>query len=139
MADAETYFAHAEGTPTGKGRFITIEGDTPSVEMVKGLMFNPVVGESVMANFVHFDPHTEAPRHAHIEEQITIVVEGELEFEIDGETRILKPGQVAHMPPFVPHAARTHDQPSYEIDVFCPPRQALLSLLDQEDESSEPA
>jgi quercetin dioxygenase-like cupin family protein len=82
-----------------------------------------------MANFVHFDPHTEAPLHAHVEEQITIVLEGELEFEIDGETRVLKPGQVAHMPPFVPHAARTRDQPSVEIDVFCPPRQALLSLL----------
>ena len=46
-------------------------------------MFNPVVGEGVMANFVRFAPHTEAPLHAHAEEQITIVLEGELEFEID--------------------------------------------------------
>jgi quercetin dioxygenase-like cupin family protein len=103
--------------------------DTQQVEFVKGLVFNPVVGEGVMANFVRFEPHTEAPLHAHAEEQITIVLEGELEFEIDGETRILRPGQVAVMPPFVPHAARTHDQPSVEIDVFSPPRQALLRML----------
>jgi quercetin dioxygenase-like cupin family protein len=94
-----------------------------------------VVGEAVMANFVRFEPHTEAPRHAHAEEQITIVLEGELEFEIDGDIRVLRPGQVAVMPPFVPHAARTHDQPSVEIDVFSPPRQALLSMLRPQSET----
>ena len=50
---------------------------------------------------------------------------------------MLRPGQVAVMPPFVPHAARTHDQPSVEIDVFSPPRQALLALLDQPEAEPE--
>ena len=138
MADvSDKYFAQADGTPTSEGRFVTVDTDTPQVEFVKGLVFNPVVGEGVMANFVRFAPHTEAPLHAHAEEQITIVLEGELEFEIDGETRVLRPGQVAVMPPFVPHAARTHDQPSVEIDVFSPPRQALLALLDQPEAEPE--
>jgi quercetin dioxygenase-like cupin family protein len=131
MADApDPYFAQSPGTPTAAGRFVTVDTDTPRVEFVEGLVFNPVVGEGVMANFVRFAPHTEAPLHSHAEEQITIVLEGELEMEVDGETRLLRPGQVAVMPPFVPHAARTHDRPSVEIDVFSPPRQALLRLLD---------
>jgi quercetin dioxygenase-like cupin family protein len=136
MSDVSaSYFAQAEGTPEGPGRFVSVEDDTPKVEFVKGLTFNPVVGDGVMANFVHFEPHTEAPRHMHAEEQMTIVIEGELEFELDDDTRVLRPGEMAVIPPFVPHAARTHDQPSLEIDVFCPPRQALLQLLDQQGEA----
>jgi quercetin dioxygenase-like cupin family protein len=129
---ADNYFAHAEGTAAGPGRFVSVETDTPRVEFLEGLAFNPVVGDRVMANFVRFAPHTEAPLHAHEEEQITIVIEGELEFDLDGETRILRPGDLAVIPPFVPHAARTHDQPSLEIDVFAPPRQALLALLPED-------
>lgn len=76
-----------------------------------------------------YDPHTEAPHHAHNEEQITIVLEGEHEFDIGGESRILKKGQLAVVPPNVPHGARTHDTSCLEVDVFCPPRQALLALM----------
>jgi quercetin dioxygenase-like cupin family protein len=134
MSDVSAkYFAQAEGTPEAPGRFVTVEADTPKVEFVEGLTFNPVVGDGVMANFVRFEPHTEAPRHMHAEEQMTIVIEGELEFEFDDEKRILRPGEMAVIPPFVPHAARTHDQPSLEIDVFCPPRQALLQPLGDQD------
>jgi quercetin dioxygenase-like cupin family protein len=131
---ADNYFARAEGTPDTPGRFVSVEADTPRVEFLEGLAFNPVVGQRVMANFVRFAPHTEAPLHAHEEEQLTIIIEGELEFELDGEIRTLRPGEVAVIPPFVPHAARTYDQPSLEIDVFCPPRKALLALLPDQDQ-----
>lgn len=131
MTDAASmYFAKGDGTPQGPGRFVSVESDTPRVEFVAGLSFNPVVGTSVMANYVHFDPHTEAPLHAHAEEQLTIVLDGELEFELDGEVRVLRAGEVAVIPPFVPHGARTHERPSRTIDVFAPPRQALLDLLE---------
>jgi quercetin dioxygenase-like cupin family protein len=79
---------------------------------------------------VRFGPHTEAPVHAHDEEQITLVIEGELEFEIDGEVRQLSPGMVAVVPANVPHGARTKDHSCLEYDVFNPPRKALLDLAD---------
>ncbi|MGH9116852.1 MAG: cupin domain-containing protein [Acidimicrobiales bacterium] len=140
MADvSDSYFASVEGTPTADGRFVTVDTDTERVEFIKGLTFNPVVGEAVMASFVRYEPRTEAPVHAHAEEQFTIVVEGELEFDLDGETRVLGPGQVAVIPPYVPHGARTRDQPCLEIDVFSPPRQALLALLDAERADEPPA
>ena len=67
---------------------------------------------------------------------------GTKEWEVhDGSGRrqvVMEPGTSMYLPTGTPHAARTHDEPSIEIDVFCPPRQALLSLLGQED-SSEPA
>ena len=134
MTDAsDIYFARVEGTPEAEGRFVTVDSDTPRVEFIKGLTFNPVVGDGVMASFARYEPHTAAPVHAHAEEQFTIVLEGELEFDLDGEIRVLRPGQMAVIPPFVPHGARTHDQRCLEVDIFSPPRQALLALLDADE------
>ena len=115
----------AGGTPTAPGRFVDVSAVEP-VEFLPGLQFQPVLGENVMTNFVRFAPHTEAPVHVHQEEQIVIVLEGEMEFELDGEVRTMRPGDVAVAPPWVPHGARTTDSGCYEVDVFNPPRRTLL-------------
>jgi quercetin dioxygenase-like cupin family protein len=78
---------------------------------------------------VSYEPHTEAPRHAHAEEQVLYVLEGELEVDLGDETRMLRPGQAAVIPPHLPHAARTHELPCYQLDVFHPPRQGLLDAM----------
>jgi quercetin dioxygenase-like cupin family protein len=113
------------GEPTAAGRFVEIERLEP-VSFLPGLDFRPVLGEDTMVNFVRFAPHTEAPRHAHAEEQIVIVLEGEFDFELAGEVRTMRPGDVAVVPSWVPHGARTGDTACYEADVFNPPRETLL-------------
>ena len=130
MSDADRYFAmdaRAGKGATG-GAFVEVDKDVSAVEFVPGLMFRPVVGNKLMANFVRFSPNTEAPVHTHDEEQITIVIEGEFEFELAGDVRVMRPGMAAVVPPGVPHGARTHDTSCFEIDVFHPPRQALLEM-----------
>ena len=133
MSLADQYFTQAGSgrAPTAPGRFVDLAGSPDRVQFVQGLEFRYLLGERTMLMAVHFDPHTEAPSHVHDEEQITLVVEGELEFEFEGETRLLKPGQVAVIPANVRHAARTNDVACLEYDVFNPPRQALLDLADQ--------
>lgn len=121
----EHFVTEATGVPTASGRYVKV-ATVPSVEFVAGLEFRPVLGERMMANFVTFEPHTEAPRHVHEEEQIVIVLEGELEFELDGDVRTMRPGDVAVVPPWVPHGARTKDTSCREVDVFTPPRRSLL-------------
>jgi quercetin dioxygenase-like cupin family protein len=113
------------GTPSGPGRYVDV-GSIESVEFVAGLGFQPVLGERSMVNFVTFAEHTEAPQHVHAEEQIVIVLEGEFEFDIDGDTRTMRRGDVAVIPPWVPHGAHTNDSTCLEIDVFTPPRTTLL-------------
>ena len=132
MSLADQYFSQVGSgrPPTSPGRFEDLARGGEPVQFVPGLEFRYLLGERTMLMAVHFDPQTEAPRHVHDEEQITLVVEGELEFEIDGEARTLHPGQVAVVPANVPHAARTHASPCLEYDVFNPPRQALLDLAD---------
>ena len=126
MTDSEKHFSlEARGVPTGPGRFVTVN-DIDSVEFLPGLEFRPVLGDNVMTNFVTFAPHTEAPMHVHEEEQVVIVLEGELEFVIDGETKLLKPGDVAVIPSWVPHGGRTLETGCTEVDVFTPPRKTLL-------------
>jgi quercetin dioxygenase-like cupin family protein len=129
VTDAEQYFAgNAEARASGDGTFVAWDALEP-IEMVPGLRFQPVVGARVMANFVRFEPHTEAPLHWHEEEQISFVVDGELEFEVGGETRTLRRGEAVVIPPNVPHAARTYDGSCLEVDVFHPPRRGILESM----------
>jgi len=119
------FSTEAGGTPTAPGRYVEVAEVEP-VEFVPGLEFRPVLGENTLTNFVRFEPHTEAPVHVHEEEQIVIVLEGEFEFSIDGDVRTMRPGDVAVIPPWVPHGARTLGTRCTEVDVFTPPRRSLL-------------
>jgi quercetin dioxygenase-like cupin family protein len=94
--------------------------------MLPGLNFQPILSEHAIVNVVSFDPHSVAPMHSHVEEQIVIVVEGEFEFTLDGVTRTMRAGDIAVIPPWVPHGARTLDAGCKELDVFTPPRATLL-------------
>jgi quercetin dioxygenase-like cupin family protein len=133
MSLADQYFRPpGEGNaPTAKGHYLDLAKDVEPVAFLPGLEFRPALGQSTMVNSVHFAPHTEAPMHAHDEEQITVVVEGELEFNLDGDVRLLSPGMLAVIPANVPHGARTRERACLEYDVFNPPRQALLDLRER--------
>lgn len=128
--DAASHFTtEALGEPAGTGRYVNVDALDP-VEFVPGLGFRPVLGERAMANFVSFEPATTAPRHVHEEEQIVIVVDGEFTFDLDGDVRTMRRGDVAVVPAWVPHGAWTTDSRCLEIDVFCPPRESLLKLAE---------
>jgi quercetin dioxygenase-like cupin family protein len=129
MTDPERYFAgDADSQAQAKGTWVRWSELDP-LEMVPGLTFQPVLGDKLMANFVTFEPHTEAPVHWHDEEQITLVIDGEFEFEVAGETRIMRRGDAVAIPPNVPHGARTHDSTCLELDVFHPPRRGVLEAM----------
>ena len=134
---SETHFStEAGGVPTAPGRFVTVH-DIDAVEFLPGLEFRPVLGDNVMTNFVTFAPHTVAPVHVHEEEQVVIVLEGELEFVIDGQTKLMRPGDVAVIPSWVPHGARTLEVGCTEVDVFTPPRKTLLDHARAQRESRD--
>jgi quercetin dioxygenase-like cupin family protein len=130
VSDAASHFTtEALGEPAGPGRYVNIESIKPA-EFVPGLTFRPVLGQRAMTNFVHFDPGAEAPRHVHEEEQIVIILDGEMTFDLDGDVRVMRKGDVAVIPAWVPHGAWTTDTTCLEVDVFCPPRKSLLALAE---------
>lgn len=128
--DAEGYFQiEPGGVPTGEGRFVRVDEIEP-LRFKEGLVFRPVLGDNVLVNHVFYDPNVEAPRHVHVEEQIVVVIEGELEFWIEGhEPRVLRRGDVAVVPSWVAHRAVAGPDGCMQLDVFQPPRSQVLEAL----------
>jgi quercetin dioxygenase-like cupin family protein len=129
MSNTE-YFEEAPVQATAAGRIVSIEADLPQVALARGLSSRPLVGTNLLASFVRYEPHAVAPRHAHEEEQVFVVLEGELEITLGDEVRRVRAGEAALIPPWVPHTVRALDQPAYQLDVFSPPRKAMLAMLD---------
>ena len=71
---------------------------------------------------------TSASGEAHFSSEARGVPKGPGRFVTvdDGESRTMRPGDVAVIPPWVPHGARTLDSSCQEVDVFAPPRKTLV-------------
>jgi quercetin dioxygenase-like cupin family protein len=59
-----------------------------------------------------------------------IILDGEMTFDLDGDVRVMRKGDVAVIPSWVPHGAWTTDTSCLEVDVFSPPRKSLLALAE---------
>jgi quercetin dioxygenase-like cupin family protein len=68
-----------------------------------------------------------APVHTHVHEQTVDVISGQLEFTINGETRVLGPGQGAVIPSMVPHGAKAVTD-CFVIDTFSPVREDYKNM-----------
>ncbi len=79
-------------------------------------------GEHLQLSYVHIPPRAVVAEHAHVNEQMGLVIEGDLIFTIGGETRTLKPGDMFRIPGGVPHSVTALDQPVRVLDVFYPIR-----------------
>ena len=87
--------------------------------------------EGLKAKLIHTDTQTYSfweiekgavlPEHHHVNEQVSIITKGELEFTIGGKTTLMRPGMVAVIPPNVVHSAVA--KTDVEVtDVFLPIR-----------------
>ena len=96
--------------------------DIKGKEIVPGLFGRFVHGETMTLSFVDIQPGAWLPEHSHPHEQITYLIEGELEMVIGGEKMLLTPGMVHVIPSNVPHSAiaRTFVK---VLDAFSPVRE----------------
>ncbi len=130
--ESDPYFSSSNvHRATQPGRFVTI-AELPELTVAPGLVLQPLVGTGLMVSFARYEAGAEAPLHAHEEEQVFVVVDGEFDVTLGEETRRLKVGEAAVIPSWVPyHVMASDDGPATQIDVFCPPRDSLLRLLAQ--------
>ena len=82
-----------------------------------------------MTNFVTFEPGAEAATHHHAEQQIAIIVSGELTFTVGGETRVMTAGRPRRDPAHVPHGGVAGPEGCVAIDVFTPPRAGIVAAM----------
>ena len=73
-----------------------------------------------MLTYFEVAPQSRFEPHSHESEQITMVLDGELFFEIEGRTVCLKKGEVLAIPAYVRHGAYTKDDPVRAIDAWSP-------------------
>jgi quercetin dioxygenase-like cupin family protein len=128
VPEPDPYFAAPLEQPTEEGRYFRVDA-LQALELVDGLTLRPLLGENLMLSFARYEPHAEAPLHAHVEEQVFVMLEGELEMELGGTVRLMKAGDAAHIPSWVPHRVTAGAAPAYQLDIFSPPRQGLLDRL----------
>lgn len=127
----ERYFRITGDEPDveGYGPALGPRREHPEYEVADGVTFQPVYGRNVLLNFVTFGPGTGFPRHQHPEEQLGMVVDGEMQLTIGAETRVAHAGDVYVIPPNVHHAGRTGDVACVVLDIFAPPRSGFRELI----------
>lgn len=92
-------------------------------ELAPGVRARLLWGDKIMLSFLDMGAGASVPLHSHPHEQMGIVLEGEFEFTIAGETRVVKEGDVYLVPGGVVHGARVLDRPARALDIFHPPRE----------------
>jgi quercetin dioxygenase-like cupin family protein len=91
-------------------------------EVMPGMRRKVMHAEGFTMVLVEISPELDMPQHDHPHEQATLVQEGSLAFSMEGETRILGPGDVVRIPSNVTHGAAAQGKPALVIDLFIPQR-----------------
>jgi quercetin dioxygenase-like cupin family protein len=95
-------------------------------ELIDGARTQTFWGENILLSLVTIDPNSEVPNHVHPHEQAGIVIEGEMEMGIDGEIKLLKPGDMYIIPSNVEHYAKCGDNSAKALDIFSPVRKEFM-------------
>ena len=74
--------------------------------------------KKAMLTYFEVQPNSRFEKHSHESEQITLVLEGELFFEVAERTVCVKEGEVMAIPSGVPHAVVTQDRSVKAIDAW---------------------
>jgi quercetin dioxygenase-like cupin family protein len=91
-----------------------------------------ITGQDMMLAHVYLKKGAIVPRHQHINEQITYILEGALRFHLGddaSEEVIVRAGEVLCIPSNVWHQAEALED-TLDVDVFSPPRQDWLDGSD---------
>jgi len=88
-----------------------------------------VTGEKVMVAKLWLFKDCLVPLHHHESEQISIVFEGALRFELEGREVVVRAGEVLVIPSNAPHSAFALED-TVGIDVFSPIRNDWLNGTD---------
>lgn len=97
--------------------------DRKAMELVPGARTKTFWGEHMLLSLVEVDANALVPLHTHTHEQGGIIIEGELEMGVDGEVKLLKPGDMYIIPGNVEHYAKAHDVKAVALDIFSPVRE----------------
>jgi quercetin dioxygenase-like cupin family protein len=91
-------------------------------KLVDGIIGYYTHGEKLTFGYVELGAGSKIPQHHHIHEQITYIIEGQLDMIIDGKAYSLTPGMYFVIPSNTPHSAIAKTDCKI-VDAFSPPRE----------------
>ncbi len=107
-------------------KYFVTRDDCSQHTIFPGVNIFTSAGDEMMLSFVEFEPRAVVEPHSHPHEQMGLLLEGELEFNIGDERRVMKPGDMWRIPGGVIHSAVAGDTPVKALDVFHPIREDYL-------------
>lgn len=96
--------------------------DIPPKELVPGITGYYAHGSNLTLGYVEIKAGSNLPEHHHVHEQITYIIEGQLDMVIGGQFYSLKTGMYHVIPSNVPHNAFAVTNCKV-IDAFNPVRE----------------
>ena len=106
--------------------------EIPREELNEKLARRLITGDQLMLAHVYLKKGCVVPKHSHMNEQLTYILEGALRFFVgeNGEEEIMvRAGEVLHLPGNVPHQAEAVED-TLDVDIFYPPREDWLKKTD---------
>jgi quercetin dioxygenase-like cupin family protein len=104
--------------------------DKVPLEQMSDVISRKIVhGEKAMVAQVFLKKDAVVPEHQHESEQITYIMEGALKFELEGQTVVVRKGEVLVIPSNVPHRAVALED-TLDLDIFSPLRTDWLQKDD---------
>ena len=106
--------------------------DIPLEQVNERLSRRLITGDQLMLTHVYLKKGCVVPKHAHMNEQLTYILEGALRFLVgddDREEIVVRAGEVLHLPGNVPHEAHALED-TLDVDIFYPPREDWLQKTD---------
>ncbi len=91
-----------------------------------------ITGDRMMIAHVYLAKGCIVPKHSHVNEQITYILEGALKFKLGEDQQeevIVRAGEVLTIPSSLPHMAEALED-TLDVDIFDPPREDWLNKTD---------
>jgi quercetin dioxygenase-like cupin family protein len=101
--------------------------EVPVETLQGGIGRQMIVGKRLMVCRLRLPANIVTPAHDHPHEQITLVEQGRVLFDVGTEKRLAKQGDVLHFPPYCWHGATVLDEEVVLIDIFSPLREEFIN------------
>jgi quercetin dioxygenase-like cupin family protein len=105
--------------------------DIPEESLRPGVRRRSYATDQCMLVMNALDPDMQLNPHAHDDfDQLVYIVSGRCNYYVDGIAREMTPGTLMLVPAGAPHYVEPLDGPCLNLDIFVPPREDLLHLVD---------
>jgi quercetin dioxygenase-like cupin family protein len=86
-------------------------------------------GNEITFAVVEIEPNAALPSHSHHNEQVGLLVRGELTFNVDGERRRVRAGEGWVIPAHAAHDANAGPTGAVVVETWSPPRDDFRELV----------